>query len=106
MRTPGPWIAWDDGYTVGIVRDGKPFAVAEVVDHGDITDPAQLLGDQLLVTAAPDMLAALKEAIHAVAAYKGRLSVSPIKGSMDLAAKAERLQRRIDATLAKAEGRS
>jgi hypothetical protein len=61
-HTPGPWVVWDyAGHTVGIVSyDGEPLAVAEVVDYGDMVDPAQMRADANLIAAAPDMLAALK----------------------------------------------
>ena len=56
--------AWDDGYTVGVASDeGEPIAVLEIVDHGDMADPAQLRADQALVAAAPELLAALKHLV-------------------------------------------
>lgn len=58
-HTPGPWIAWDDGRTVGIESaDGEPIAILEIVDHGDMADPAQIAADQMIAAAAPDLLAA------------------------------------------------
>lgn len=66
-HTPGPFTAWADGRTIGIEGpEGFPIAIAEVVDHGDMADEAQLLADQSLFAAAPDMLAALK---HMRSAY-------------------------------------
>lgn len=67
-HTPGPFIAWDDGRTIGIEgqegADGwpVPIAIAEIVDHGDMADPAQMLADQALLTAAPELLEALERA--------------------------------------------
>ena len=62
-HTHGPWVAWDDNRTIGIVdADGEPFAIAEVVDHGDMAAEDQLLADQRLITSAPILLAALIEA--------------------------------------------
>lgn len=62
--TRGPWMAWDDGRTIGIEGpDGEPFAVAEIVDHGDMADPAQLLADQRLVSEAPSMCITLQRFI-------------------------------------------
>lgn len=61
-HTHGPWVAWDDGRTIGIVdTDGEPFAVCEIVDHGDMAAEERLLADQRLVTAAPTLLAVLIE---------------------------------------------
>lgn len=65
-HTPGPWIAWDDNRTIGIEdADGEPIAIAEIVDHGDATNEAQLLCDQALIAEAPAMLATLREAVAA-----------------------------------------
>jgi hypothetical protein len=99
MHTPGPWITKDG---TQMTAAGMHLAyIKEALGLG-----RQAVANEALRDAAPDMLAALKEAIHAVAAYKGRLLVSPIKSSKDLAAKAERLQRRIDAAIGKAEDRT
>lgn len=66
-HTPGPWVAWDDGRTIGIVdAEGEPLAVAEVVDYGDQTDELQILADQGLIAAAPEMLRALVAAADAL----------------------------------------
>lgn len=61
-HTPGPFFAWDDGRTIGIVAepDGDPIAIAEVVDHGDMASEEQLLADQRLFAASDKLLAALK----------------------------------------------
>ena len=59
-HTPGPWVAWDDGVTIGMSEadGGEPLAVAEVLDYGDLVPPGQLAADQRLIAAAPDLLAA------------------------------------------------
>lgn len=66
-HTPGPFVAWDDGRTIGIECGGEPFAIAEIVDHGDMADPAQLVADQgrvvLALNCHDDMLEALKDAL-------------------------------------------
>ena len=62
-HTPGPWIAWDDNRTIGIVdAQGEPLAVAEVVDYGDQAEESQLLADQGLIATAPDLLKAARGA--------------------------------------------
>jgi len=67
-HTPGPWIAWDDGRSIGIAdASGEPIQIAEIVDGADMADPDQLLADQRLIAAAPRMLAALQ---HMVATAK------------------------------------
>ena len=64
-HTPGPWVVWDDGVTIGIeTDDGNPIAVAEVIDNGDLCDLGQLAADQRLIAAAPDMLVALKNLVN------------------------------------------
>lgn len=61
-HTPGPWIAWDDGRSIGIEGpNDEIIQIAEVVDHGDMTSESQMLADQGLIAAAPAMLAALQE---------------------------------------------
>lgn len=63
-HTPAPWFAWDDNRTIGIVgEDGEPFAVCEIVDHGDMADERLLLADQRIVAAAPTMLRALQDCL-------------------------------------------
>jgi hypothetical protein len=65
QHTPGPWVAWDDGVTVGIeTDDGNPIAVAEVIDNSDWADEGQMRADQALITAAPDLLAALENLVN------------------------------------------
>ncbi len=65
--TQGPYIAWDDGRTIGIeTDDGEPFAIAEIVDHGDMTSEEQMLADQGLFAASFEMLQALKLARDAM----------------------------------------
>ena len=45
-HTPGPWVAWDDGVTIGIeTDDGEPLAIAEALDFGDLVPPGQLAAD-------------------------------------------------------------
>ena len=53
LHTPGPYVLWDDGRTIGIESadvDEKgetfPIAVWEVVDYGDMAAPEQLAADQ------------------------------------------------------------
>ena len=95
-HTHGPWVAWDDNRTIGIVdADGEPFAIAEVVDHGDMAAEDQLLADQALITAAPDMLAALKAADRFMGGFEGDEMQDEIDERLAL----------IRAAIAKAEGR-
>lgn len=64
--TEGPYIAWDDGRTIGTTpaSDGFSIAIAEVVDHGDMADEEQLRADQRLFAASWEMLQALEQAGH------------------------------------------
>lgn len=65
--TKGPYVAWDDGRSIGIVgQDGEPLQIAEVVDHGDMVDEDQMLADQRLFAASFDMAQALKMARDAM----------------------------------------
>lgn len=67
-HTPGPFYAWDDGRTIGIVAepDGDPIAIAEIVDHGDMADEEQLLADQRLFASVLDLLDATKAMLACV----------------------------------------
>lgn len=88
-HTPGPWFAFDDGRTVGICVDGEPIAVAEVVDHGDMADAAQIRDDLHLIAAATELLAALERAIpHIGVGYSGIQRASVMKDVRAAIAKA------------------
>ena len=51
-HTPGPYVIWDDRYTVGFNDDNFPVAILEIVDHGDRATPALLAADTRFVHAA------------------------------------------------------
>jgi hypothetical protein len=90
MHTLGSWTAWDDGRGIGVAdADGEPIRIAEVIGS-DRASLAQLLADQRLIAAAPEMLTALKaletylrETVHhnAVEAAAARAAIRKAEGS-------------------------
>jgi hypothetical protein len=112
--TKGPYIAWDDGRTIGVDSDapgddGWPFPVAmlEIVDHGDTVSDANLFLDQTFVCHAmnchADMLAALERAERDALTYVNELYLKGPRMAGSYSDASSRLSA-LRATIAKAKG--
>jgi len=107
-HTPGPWPFERTGdgkrYVVGegLVEGPHGYEVAEV--YSDDCDPDEALANARLIAAAPDMLAALKSADHALTQFVAfELDAREIMGNTNFEiVKCERERAR--AAIAKATG--
>jgi hypothetical protein len=94
-HTPGPWTLEDHGYTYIVSKPGDGYITRDVCRmDGSTTSAFNQKANAHLIVAAPEMLAALKEA----RAYYGEPDKSD---PVDVA-----IWARIDAAIAKAEGRT
>lgn len=82
-HTPGPWIVKADGYSIGLPSDTGVIAETNTIyERGK--------ADAQLIAAAPDLLAMLKAANHALYVVgKPSALKAAMAGSADLIRKAE-----------------
>ena len=71
-HTPGPWVTSDEGNNTLILADGKYIASVWHYDNGP--EGGNLMpnidADATLISAAPDLLAALRDLVSQVQGYQ------------------------------------
>lgn len=103
QHTPGPWRAGrNDGYSLGIYAEGEQtFDLATVHNGGN---DGEAIANARLIAAAPELLAAIQDALAAMEVGADALCSDP-NHDVGAAAALELSKRHARAAIAKAEGR-
>lgn len=95
-HTPGPWSLNEEGRTVG--ADGRPVGEMSALTPFTMQESERLRADRILMTAAPELLEAVRSTIFALAWH--------VEGQGRGVAMDAEILRRARAAIAKATGES